>query len=103
VVLVAFAAILAGRFCAGGLILTGEALMPKVDKFNPAKNIKRIFGLDSVVNPRQISGEIDISREVAYGVLAPVIETLRHWSTHLCRASLPDSVKRFTHWHSGAA
>jgi flagellar biosynthetic protein FlhB len=74
VVLVGFVAVLAGNFAQGGLSFTGEALMPKVDKFNPAKNIKRIFGLDSVVNLIKSFLKLIVIAAVAYGVLAPVIE-----------------------------
>lgn len=75
ILLVAFAAILAGNFAQGGLSLSGEALMPKADKFNPAKNIKRIFGLDSVVNLLKSLLKLLFIGIVAYGVLSPVIES----------------------------
>ena len=74
VMLIGFAAVLAGNFAQGGLSLTGEALKPKPDKFNPAKNIKRIFGLDSVVNLAKSLVKLTVIAIVAYGVLSPVIE-----------------------------
>ncbi len=74
IVLTGFVAVLAGNFAQGGLSLTGAALMPKADKFNPAKNIKRIFGLDSVVNLIKSSLKLIVIGVVAYGVLSPVIE-----------------------------
>jgi flagellar biosynthetic protein FlhB len=74
VVLVAFAAVLAGNFAQGGLTLTGEALMPKANKFNPAQNIKRIFGLDSVVNLGKSLIKLVFLATIAYGVLSPIIE-----------------------------
>lgn len=74
VILVSFTAVLAGNFAQGGLAFSGEALMPKADKFNPAKNIKRIFGLDSVVNLLKSLIKLLFIGVVAYGVLSPVIE-----------------------------
>ncbi|MBS1792406.1 MAG: flagellar biosynthesis protein FlhB [Acidobacteria bacterium] len=75
VLMVAFAAIVAGNFAQGGLAFSGEALIPKADKFNPAKNIKRIFGLDSVVNLLKSLIKLALIATVAYGVLGPVVET----------------------------
>ncbi len=75
IVAVSLAAGLAGNFAQGGLNLSTEALKPKADKFNPAKNIKKIFGLDSVVNLLKSSLKLIIISYVAYGVLLPVAET----------------------------
>ena len=72
--LVGFAAVLAGNFAQGGLSLNGGALMPKPDKFNPAKNIKKIFGLDSVFNLGKSLLKFVVIASVAYGVLSPLIE-----------------------------
>jgi len=74
VILVAFAAVLAGNFAQGGFAFSTEALIPKADKFNPAKNIKRIFGLDSVVNLAKSLLKLIFIGAVAYGILSPVIE-----------------------------
>lgn len=74
VVLVGFAAVLAGNFAQGGISFSGEALKPKPDKFNPAKNIKRIFGLDSVFNLGKSILKFIVIAVVAYGVLSPVVE-----------------------------
>jgi len=74
VVLIGFTAVLAGNFAQGGLSLNGSALMPKADKFSPAKNIKRIFGLDSVVNLAKSFSKLLLIAAVAYGVLGPVVE-----------------------------
>ena len=74
IVLIGFVAVLAGNFAQGGLSLSGAALMPKADKFNPAKNIKRIVGLDSVVNLVKSFLKLIVIGVVAYGVLSPVIE-----------------------------
>lgn len=74
VILVGFAAVVAGNFAQGGLSFTGEALMPKADKFNPAQNIKRIFGLDSVVNLGKSLLKLIVIGFVAFGVLSPIIE-----------------------------
>jgi flagellar biosynthetic protein FlhB len=74
VMLICFTAVLAGNFAQGGLSFSGEALLPKADKFNPAKNIKRIFGLDSVVNLIKSLVKLTVIGVLAYGVLGPVIE-----------------------------
>lgn len=74
IILVGFVAVLAGNFAQGGLSFTIEALKPNADKFNPAKNIKRIFGLDSVVNLIKSALKLVVIGFVAYGVLSPVIE-----------------------------
>lgn len=73
VMLVALAASVAGNFAQGGFSLTGEALKPKGDKFNPAKNIKKVFGLDSVVNLIKSSIKLILLGAVSYGVLASLI------------------------------
>lgn len=75
IVVVSLAAGLAGNFAQGGLNLSAEALKPKPDKFNPVKNIKKIFGLDAVVNLLKSSLKLIIISYVAYGVLLPVAET----------------------------
>lgn len=74
VVFVSFAAVAAGNFVQGGLSLTPSALMPKADKFNPVSNLKRIFGLDSVVNIVKSMIKLALIGAVSYGVLKPVIE-----------------------------
>lgn len=70
---VAFVAIVAGNFAQGGLSFSVESLTPNVNKFNPAKNIKRIFGLDSVVGLVKSLVKLVFICAVAYGVLEPVI------------------------------
>lgn len=85
VILVGFVAVVAGNFAQGGFSLTGQALLPKADKFNPAKNIKRIFGLDSVVNLAKSSIKLVLIGTVAYTVLGPVIEN----APRLINAPLP--------------
>ena len=74
VVMVAFVAVVAGNFAQGGLSLSGSGLMPKADKFNPAKNIKRVVGLDGIVNLGKSLLKLIFIMSVAYGVLQPVIE-----------------------------
>lgn len=74
VIAIGFVGVVAGNFAQGGLSFAGESLMPKADKFNPAKNIKRIFGLDSLVNLGKSSIKLIFIAVVAYGVLIPVIE-----------------------------
>lgn len=71
---VALAAGVAGNFAQGGFSLNGEALKPKAEKFSPAKNIKKIFGLDSLVNLLKSSIKLVLLGAIAYGVLAPVVE-----------------------------
>lgn len=73
VMLVGLVAGVAGNFAQGGFSLTGEALKPKADKFNPAKNIKKIFGLDSVVNLVKSFVKLLLLGAVSYGVLAALI------------------------------
>lgn len=74
IVAVALAAGIAGNFAQGGLVLTTSALLPKAEKFNPASNIKKVFGLDSVVNLVKSLLKLALLAAVGYGVLAPVIE-----------------------------
>lgn len=74
IIAVALAAGIAGNFAQGGLVFTTNALLPKADKFNPASNIKKIFGLDSVVNLLKSFIKLLLLGAVAYGVLTPVIE-----------------------------
>ncbi len=71
-VVVALAASVAGNFAQGGFSLTASALAPKADKFNPVNNIKRIFGLDSVVNLVKTFVKLILLGWVAHGVLAPL-------------------------------
>lgn len=75
VILIGFVSVLAGNFAQGGFSFTGEALMPKASKFSPAKNIKKIFGLDSVVNLGKSLLKLIFIVVVAYGVLVPAIES----------------------------
>jgi flagellar biosynthetic protein FlhB len=73
IILVAMTASLAGNFAQGGLSLSTEAFKPKPDKFNPAKNIKKLFGLDSVVNLAKTLVKFMLLGVVVWGALAPVI------------------------------
>lgn len=75
IIMVGFVGVVAGNFAQGGLSFSGEALKPKPEKFSPAKNIKRVFGLDSVVNLGKSVVKLVFMGIVAYGVLAPVIES----------------------------
>jgi flagellar biosynthetic protein FlhB len=74
VVLVGFTAVLAGNFAQGGFSFSGSSLMPKADKFSPAKNIKRIIGPDGIVNLGKSMLKLVFIMAVAYCVLSPVIE-----------------------------
>lgn len=49
VMLAALAGSVVANFAQGGFTLTPNALVPKADKFNPVKNIKKIFSMESVV------------------------------------------------------
>ena len=75
IMIVALSAGLAGNFAQGGFSLTAAALKPKPEKFSPAKNIKKIFGLDSLVNLIKSLLKLILLGAVAYGVLSPVIQT----------------------------
>lgn len=72
VVIVALAAVIAGNLVQG-VSLTAEALKPKGERFNPVANLKRTFGLDSVVNLVKSSIKLLLIGAIAYGVLSPVI------------------------------
>jgi flagellar biosynthetic protein FlhB len=85
VILVGFASGLAGNFAQGGFSISTEALTPKADKFNPVANIKRVFGLDAVVNLLKSTLKLLIIGGVAHTVLAPAIES----APTLIRAPLP--------------
>ncbi len=74
IIAIGFVGVVAGNFAQGGLSFSTEALMPKAEKFSPAKNIKRVFGLDSVVNLGKSTIKLVVIAIVSYGVLAPVIE-----------------------------
>lgn len=69
----AFVACLVGNFAQGGLSFSTEALKPKGSRFNPASNIKKIFGSDNAVNLVKTFIKLVFLGSVAYGVLAPVI------------------------------
>lgn len=70
---VALVATLAGTFAQGGLSFSGEALKPTANKFNPAKNIKRIFSADAPVNLVKTLIKLVLLSAVCYGVLAPLV------------------------------
>ncbi len=40
---------LAANFAQGGFTMSGEALKPQAERFNPAANLKRVFGMDRVI------------------------------------------------------
>jgi flagellar biosynthetic protein FlhB len=72
-VTVAMTASLAGNFAQGGLSLTAGALKPKPEKFNPAQNIKKLFGLDPVVSLAKTLVKFVLVAAVVYGALSPVL------------------------------
>jgi flagellar biosynthesis protein FlhB len=88
IVAVSLVAGLAGNFAQGGLVLSTEKFKPKADNFNPAKNIKKIFGLDSVVNLTKSSFKLVVLTYVAYGVLEPMVEK----APSMLNASVPTIV-----------
>ena len=75
IVLVGLVAGVAGNFAQGGLILNTEGITPKAERFNPAQNIKKIFGLDSVVNLIKSSIKLIFVGAISYTVLSPLMET----------------------------
>ncbi len=74
IVAISLVAGLTGNFAQGGFAISTEKFKPKADNFNPAKNIKKIFGLDSVVNLAKSSFKLVALTYVVYGVLAPMVE-----------------------------
>jgi flagellar biosynthetic protein FlhB len=71
-IVVAMSASLAGNFAQGGFSLTAAALTPKADKFNPAKNIKKLFGLDSFANLAKTLLKFLLLSWVVYTALSPI-------------------------------
>lgn len=65
---------IAGSVAQTGFKFTPEALKPSTDKFNPVSNIKRTFGMDSIVNLLKSVIKLSVLGVVAYGVLMPMIE-----------------------------
>src|SRR5581483_607255 len=65
---------LAGNFAQGGFSLTPEALMPRADRFNPAANWKRVFGLDRVVELLKQCLLIGCIGAACYGAFARAVE-----------------------------
>jgi flagellar biosynthetic protein FlhB len=88
---VALGAGLAGNFAQGGFSFSTEALTPKADKFNPVNNIKKVFGLDAVVNILKSSLKLLIIGGITYGVLYPAIES----APKLIHAPLPIVITSF--------
>jgi flagellar biosynthetic protein FlhB len=73
VILVSMAASLAGNFAQGGLTLSVGAFKPKTEKFNPAQNLKKLFGLDSLVNLGKTLVKFLLLSVVVWGALSPVL------------------------------
>ena len=73
VILVGMVAAGAGNVAQTGFAFTPEALKPKPEKFNPVSNLKRVFGLDGLVNLSKSTVKLVLFGAVAYGVLAPMI------------------------------
>jgi flagellar biosynthetic protein FlhB len=73
IVAVATTASLAGNFLQGGFSLNAGALTPKGNKFNPAQNIKKMFGLDPLVGLGKTLIKFLLLGAVVWGVLSPVL------------------------------
>lgn len=73
IIIIGLAAGIAGSVAQTGFMITPEALKPKAEKFNPVSNIKRVFGLDSIVNLSKSFIKLIFFAIVSYGVLAPMI------------------------------
>ena len=73
VIAVVLSASIAGNFAQGGLSFSAEALKPKGNRFNPATNIKKIFGADSLVGLLKTALKLVVLAGVSYNVLAPVV------------------------------
>ncbi|NNE98843.1 MAG: flagellar biosynthesis protein FlhB [Pyrinomonadaceae bacterium] len=74
VILIGVTGGVAGNVVQTGFTFTPAALKPKPEKFNPVANIKRVFGLDAIVNLSKSSIKLALFAAVAYGVLAPMVE-----------------------------
>lgn len=74
IMLVGMAASLSGNFAQGGFLLNFEALTPKIERFDPTKNIKQIFGPDALINLLKSSIKLIFIGAVTYTVLLPVID-----------------------------
>jgi flagellar biosynthetic protein FlhB len=74
VMIVGFVGVLVGYYVQGGTAMSASSLKPKVEKFNAVKNLKRIFGTDSLFNLGKSMLKLIVIVFVAYGVLAPVFE-----------------------------
>jgi flagellar biosynthetic protein FlhB len=68
VIAAALVAGLAGNFAQGGLTLTPAALKPQADRFNPAANLKRVFGGNSAVELLKSLLKLGGIVAVCYGV-----------------------------------
>lgn len=73
IVAAAFAAGLTGNFAQGGLSFSTEALKPKGNRFNPAQNIKKIFGSDNAVNLVKTFVKLALLGSASYNILVPII------------------------------
>lgn len=85
IITVAFGAGLAGNFAQGGFSISTEALTPKAEKFNPVNNIKKVFGMDAVINLLKSFLKLLIIGAITYGILSPAIEA----APSLIKAPLP--------------
>lgn len=73
IIIIGLATGIAGSIAQTGFVITPEALKPKAEKFNPVSNIKRVFGLDSIVNLSKSFVKLILFALVSYGVLAPMV------------------------------
>ena len=65
----AFAAGLAGNFVQGGFTITPQALAPKMERFNPGANFKRVFSKRALIEMLKSFGELAVIGIVCYKTL----------------------------------
>lgn len=87
---VVLAATIAGNFAQGGLAFSAEALKPNGNRLNPAKNIKKIFGADSLVGLLKTALKLVVLGAISYSVLAPIVTD----SASLVNAPIPTVMVR---------
>lgn len=68
-----FVAGMAGNFAQGGFSITPQALAPKLDRFSPAANVKRIFSTRQVVEMLKSFTELAIICVVGYKVISNAV------------------------------
>ncbi|MEW6733451.1 MAG: flagellar biosynthesis protein FlhB [Acidobacteriota bacterium] len=69
----ALAASLAGNFLQGGFLLTPNALSPRLERFNPIANLKRIFSANALVELGKSLLELTGICLLSYGILTQAV------------------------------